>query len=223
MSPRDVLLLGVTLSFTAGFADASTFVGADGVFCAHITGNFVVLAVDLARSARADEWVKLATFPAFVVAVVGATWAFRRAHAAPGLTVVRSLLLLKAALIAAAAGVGLMHPSATPGAARASIVTMLVVAMAIQNAVHSQNPSLGPMTTVMTGNVTRWLSEWTLPAAPLDRGKRAALGLIIGGFAIGCACGAWGVARFGFGVLALPAAITLIVRSRVRWSPPKVE
>ena len=42
------------------------------MFCAHVTGNFVVLDADVARGARADEWLKLATFPIFVSAVLWA-------------------------------------------------------------------------------------------------------------------------------------------------------
>jgi uncharacterized membrane protein YoaK (UPF0700 family) len=216
LAPRNATVLGVSLAFTAGFADASTFVGAGQVFCAHVTGNFVVLAADLTHNPGADEWTKLATFPIFVLAVAGSIWAAKRLGAAPAPATVRGLMLLKAALIGAAAAVGLAFPATSSGAARASIVALLVAAMGIQNALHSLNPALGPMTTVMTGNVTRWLSEWVAPPVPPDRARRSLLGLIIGGFALGCAGGAWGVAHHGFGVLALPAAVVLAARSHVR-------
>jgi uncharacterized membrane protein YoaK (UPF0700 family) len=216
MSPRDATILGASLAFTAGFADASTYVGADGVFCAHVTGNIVVLAADLARGALADEWMKVATFPIFVLAVLGSTWASRRVQAPPSPRTARGLLMLKALLIAAAAVIGLSLPSTSPGAARASIVALLVTAMGIQNAVHALNPSFGPMTTVMTGNVTRWFSELLKPPAPYDPAKHRQLGLLIGAFALGCAGGAWGVAHAGFGVLALPVAVVLLARSTVR-------
>jgi uncharacterized membrane protein YoaK (UPF0700 family) len=216
LSPRNAIVLGVSLAFTAGFADAATFVGAGQVFCAHVTGNFVVLAADLTRDAGADEWTKLATFPIFVLAVVGSTWASRRLGASPAPATVRGLLLLKASLIGVAAATGLAFPAASPGPARASVVALLVAAMGIQNALHSLNPVLGPMTTVMTGNVTRWLGEWVAPRAPPDPARRTLLGLIIAGFALGCAGGAWGVAHHGFGVLALPAAVVLAARSYVR-------
>ena len=105
MSSRDAATLGAALAFTAGFVDASGFVGADGVFCAHVTGNFVVLAADLARHAGADEWLKLATFPIFVAAVIASTLWYRRLHVQPGPAAVRRLLLLKVALIGSAASV----------------------------------------------------------------------------------------------------------------------
>jgi uncharacterized membrane protein YoaK (UPF0700 family) len=220
MTPRDAATLGAALAFAAGFADASGFVGADGVFTAHVTGNFVVLAADLARHARTDDWLKLATFPIFVAAVIGATLAHRRMHLQHGPSAVRSLLLLEAALIGAAAVVGLAHASAVAGGLRTCVVALLVTAMGAQNALHRLNPSLGSMTTVMTGNVTQWLSESLQPAASRDRAKHRTLTVVIASFAVGCAGGAWGVVHVGFGVLAVPAAILLIARSRTEESPP---
>ncbi len=213
MKPRDAATLGAALAFTAGFADASSFVGADGVFCAHVTGNFVVLAADLARHAHADEWLKLATFPIFVLAVIGATLAYRRMDARPGPATVRRLLLLKAVLLGGAAVLGLVRASAVAGPVRSTIVAMLVTAMGVQNALHRVQPTLGSMTTVMTGNVTQWLNEILMPAAARDAAKHRTLGVVIAAFAAGCATGAWGVAHLGFGVLALPAAVVLAARS----------
>jgi uncharacterized membrane protein YoaK (UPF0700 family) len=217
MSSRDAAILGATLGFVAGFADASTFVGADGVFCAHVTGNFVVLAADLALRERADEWLKLSTFPVFIFAVVGAMWLYRRIHVRLGLATVRRLLLVKAGLIGSAAIVGMVARSNVPGPARAAIVALLVTAMGIQNALHRLNPApIKAMTTVMTGNVTQWLTESVMPAVSQDRAQHRLLGLIIGSFAVGCVAGAWGVASLGFGVLIVPAAVVLFARSRVR-------
>lgn len=223
MSPRDAVTLGAALAFTAGFADASGFVGADGVFTAHVTGNFVVLAADLARHARADDWLKLATFPIFIAAVLGATLAHRRIRLRPGASAVRSLLLLKATLIGAAALAGLAHASTGAGPLRTCIVSLLVVAMGVQNALHRLNPSLGSLTTVMTGNLTQWLSESVQPAASRDRAKHRSLTILIASFAVGCAGGAWGVVHFGFGVLAVPAAVVLIARTRIEQDAPARE
>jgi uncharacterized membrane protein YoaK (UPF0700 family) len=215
-SSRDALLVAATLAFTAGFADASTFVGADGVFCAHVTGNFVVLAADLATHVDRGEWLKLATFPIFVAAVLFTTWLGRASDKPLDAGSVRRLLLLKAALISAAAILGLTcHPS-RPGPARAAIVALLVAAMGVQNAVHRLRPTLGVMTTVMTGNVTSWVAGVLLPTAPGDRAKRRLLGVVTLVFAVGCVGGAFGVARLGFGALVVPAMAALVARWRVR-------
>jgi uncharacterized membrane protein YoaK (UPF0700 family) len=214
MSPRDAATLGAALAFTAGFVDASGFVGADGVFCAHVTGNFVVLAADLARHAGGDEWLKLATFPIFVAAVLASSLWYRRLHVQPGPAAVRRLFLLKVALLTGAAALGLARGSAVAGPVRTGVVALLVTAMGIQNALHRLHPTLGSMTTVMTGNVTQWLNESLLPTASRDPAKHRTLGIVIASFAVGCASGAWGVAHLGFVVLALPALVVLAARSR---------
>jgi uncharacterized membrane protein YoaK (UPF0700 family) len=206
--------VGTCLAFIAGFADATSFVGADGIFCAHVTGNFVVLAADLARHAHADEWLKLATFPIFVSAVLGATRAYRGV-VEPGPSSTRQLLVVMSSLFAAAAVIGIAAPSAAPFA-KPVIVALLVIAMGLQNAMHRLNPALGPMTTVMTGNVTGWLFERLRPGPAANVPKHRALGAAIAAFALGCACGALGVARFGFGVLLVPLAVGLFARTRAR-------
>ncbi len=215
MSPHDALIVAGTLAFTAGFADAATYVGADGIFCAHVTGNFVVLAADLARHADADEWLKLATFPVFVAAVLAATWLGRSTHGTLDTSTVRRLLAVKAALLGAAAIVGVAWGAARGGVGRAVIVALLVTAMAIQNALHRLRPTLGAMTTVMTGNVTSWLVGLVTPSTPEDAAKRRTLGLVIVLFGVGCISGACSVAAVGFGAVAGPAAMAMLARSRV--------
>lgn len=207
------------LAFTAGFADASTFVGADGIFCAHVTGNFVVLAADLARGARADEWLKLATFPIFVAAVLTSTWVHRSIASEVTARSPRVLLAAKSLLFGAAAIVGWLTHASVSGPGRVAVVTLLVTAMGIQNAMHRLNPTLGPMTTVMTGNVTNWFVEALAPVTPDGARKRRLLGLVIASFGAGCIVGALGVARFGFAALAAPAVVTLLARSKVAGRP----
>ena len=194
------------LAFVAGFADAASFVGADGIFCAHVTGNFVVLAADLARHARADEWLKLATFPIFVLAVVATTsWAKRKAGSA------RSCMLTTATLLAAAAVTGSIVPVVhhTSGIGKSLVVGLLVLAMGVQNAMHRLHPKLGPMTTVMTGNVTGFLVDTV--RAGSDPEKQRSGALVIAAFTLGCASGAFGVAGAGLASLVVPALVMWLV------------
>lgn len=201
------------LAFVAGFADASTFVGADGIFCAHVTGNFVVLAADLAHGASVDEWLKLATFPVFVATVFISSAVHRRV--APGAWAERGLLLAQAALLAVAALAGSLYDTRVPGATRSAVVILLVMAMAIQNAIHRLDTGLGPMTTVMTGNVTQYVAEWTAPAKSDEvRARRRKLLRVILLFALGCAAGALGVSRVGFLTLLVPIGVVL---GAARW------
>ncbi|RKI04691.1 YoaK family protein [Corallococcus sp. AB038B] len=195
------------LAFVAGYADAVTFVGAGGIFCAHVTGNFVVLAADLARNANADEWLKLSTFPIFVLSVFLATHLHVRVERSA-----RMLLLLQAVAFGLAAGVPLLVKGT---AAHQLVVVFAVIAMGIQNAMHRVAPSLGPMTTVMTGNVTQWFVEQVVPATPENAGKHRSLGFIILAFALGCLGGAFGVQHLGFAAFLAPLGLALWVRSRV--------
>jgi len=212
----DAFVTGGGFAFIAGFADATTFVGADGVFCAHVTGNFVVLAADLAHHADAEEWLKLATLPIFVASVLATLWISRRSQPAFEAATVRRLVASMAAMLSVAAVVGMTATASRPGTARTAIVALLVAAMGIQNALHRLHPMLGVMTTVMTGNVTQWLAGLFMPKATPDASKRRAAGVVIALFAIGCVSGACGVVRLGFGVLAVPAAVALLARSRIR-------
>ncbi len=121
--PPAALVIGPAMAFTAGFADASTFVGAGGIFCAHVTGNFVVLAADLATHADQSEWLKLATFPVFVSAVLAATWLHRRIPLGPDPRSARVLLAFKSVLFVAAALLAFVIPTSAPGPGRVAVVT----------------------------------------------------------------------------------------------------
>ena len=201
------LLVPTVRAFIAGYADAVTFVGAGGIFGAHVTGNFVVLAADLARRANADEWLKLSTFPIFVLAVFLATHLHRRVGSSA-----RMLLLLEAVAFGAASAVPLVVQGT---AAHRVVVVLAVIAMGIHNAMHRVAPSLGPMTTVMTGNVTQWFVEKVIPGAPENAGKHRSLGFIILAFALGCLGGAFGVQQLGFAAFLAPMGLSLVVRSRL--------
>jgi uncharacterized membrane protein YoaK (UPF0700 family) len=58
------------LTAVAAFTDSATFVGADKLFSAHVTGNFIVLAYDIIHGADVNEWSKLLAFPVFFGAVM---------------------------------------------------------------------------------------------------------------------------------------------------------
>jgi len=198
------------LAFVAGFADTASFVGANGIFCAHVTGNFVVLAADLARHAHRDEWLKLTTFPIFVIAVLVAT----RAAAYQSSARARTCMLTTGALLLAAAVIGALVSVQTSAAAKAAVVALMVLAMGVQNAMHRLNPGLGPMTTVMTGNVTGFLADIVKgSSAPADVTKWHLVGWVIVGFALGCGLGGFGIAWFGFGVLLVPVVVIALVAS----------
>src|SRR5580692_6199959 len=122
LSQPDAFAFEGALAFTAGFADTATFVGADRVFCAHMTGNLVVFASEAARQSGPEEWLKLATFPVFVAAVVGTTSLTRASDGPVESTAIRRVLAVVALLFAASALLGAVPGSTSPGAARIGIV-----------------------------------------------------------------------------------------------------
>jgi len=92
--------MSLLLTFVAGFTDATTFIAADKLFSAHVTGNFIVLAYDLIHGADHSEWSKLLAFPVFVGAVLLAGVLDRRAKNPLRLLRLEGLLLLGAGLAA---------------------------------------------------------------------------------------------------------------------------
>jgi len=51
------------LAWVAGFCDTTTFVAGDSVFSAHVTGNFIVFAAQVASENNPiSSWLKLLTF-----------------------------------------------------------------------------------------------------------------------------------------------------------------
>jgi len=59
MRVNGFIFTSIILSFVAGYADTSTFVGADGLFSAHVTGNFVILAYDIVTNHITGSWIKI--------------------------------------------------------------------------------------------------------------------------------------------------------------------
>ena len=180
------------LTAVASFTDSATFVGADKLFSAHVTGNFIVLAYDIIHGADANEWSKLLAFPVFFAAVMvagrianrktGAVLGEGQADAlvaggglgGPGvrgggdggdrLLRIEGFLLLLAGLVAA--GMRWGHFGHVWLLVLVSMT--IVVAMAFQNAFGRLYVKrvYGP-TTVMTGNVTS--AALDIAALLLDR------------------------------------------------------
>ena len=133
---------------------------ARGFLSAHVTGNFVLFAAALGRGLEPQDYLKLWTFPVFIVAVAAATIAYvrgtgaaRKGRAASGLSRVLGLM---AVLLAATAGLAFAPHS---DALDIAIVLGVVVAMGLQNALHHFIP--GAMTTVMTGTVMNTVARAT--------------------------------------------------------------
>src|SRR5436190_20620197 len=60
--------LAALLSFNAGFVDTAGFIGLQGLFTAHVTGNFVTLAAALVFGTK-GVIAKLIALPEFVIVI----------------------------------------------------------------------------------------------------------------------------------------------------------
>ena len=214
MTPR----LSIVLSFVAGFVDTATFVGADGLFSAHVTGNFVLFAAYIFRGLRPTDYLKLMAFPVFIVSVYFAAF-LNKKMSSKNIIKPRVILSIDSALILIC---GLLtwifnlKPQSDIIFNFESIMLMsLVFAMGLQNAFHRLNMNPVPATTIMTGNVTQLTVElfeiWFGVGPSVNRQqhvlKAKQLFNIILCFATGCVFSALLTFKFGLSSLMIPGVI----------------
>src|ERR1700753_3174843 len=58
------------LSAMAGYCDTATFIAGNGTFSAHVTGNFIIFAAQAIMNDDSNAWIKLLTFPIFIISVI---------------------------------------------------------------------------------------------------------------------------------------------------------
>src|SRR5580700_4327562 len=202
------------LSFNGGFVDTAGFLGLQGLFTAHVTGNFVTLAAALVLGTH-GVIAKLIALPEFVIVVAlarvaGSTLRARGLPALRVLLVVKVLFLLAFFVIAVALG---PFPDSDAPAALVTGFTG-IAAMAIQNAVQRVHFAHIPPTTLMTGNTTQVVLDAVdlargapIPDAAMVRARFTRTVRSIVWFAAGCAAAALLYDWFGFWCLAVPVAV----------------
>jgi uncharacterized membrane protein YoaK (UPF0700 family) len=209
--------LPFVLSVIAGATDIIGFLGLNGLFTAHITGNLVVLAAHIIAGEPAILSYILSV-PVFMLVLLLTrllAGAFERA----GRDTLGPLLLLQ--LLSLAVFLALCFtagPWSNPDAATAVLAGMFgVAAMAVQNALVQISLRNSPTTAVMTTNVTHFmldLGEVLVggdPAQVATARRRAVRTLpVIVGFAIGCGLGAAYEAAAGLWSLILPTGLALL-------------
>ena len=201
------------LSLNGGFVDTVSFLGLQGLFTAHVTGNFVTLAATLVSGTH-GVIAKLLALPEFIVVVIVARL-LGAALRARGLPALRLLLVAKVTFLLAffvlAVALGPFPDSDAPAALLTGFAG--IAGMAVQNAVQRVHYSSLPPTTLMTGNTT----QAALDAVDLLHGgngdlttTRARFGRTvqsIAWFAGGCALAAVLYYWIGFWSLAVPVAV----------------
>ncbi len=211
------------LAFAAGFVDTATFVHMSELFAAHVTGNFVLFAAALSHGISAEDFLKLAVFPVFVIAVLLGTAIHERAGRRSPKTAYLRVLGAESALLlavgAVALAVSLRTGSIALGTIDVVLSMVLVVAMGLQNSVHRFVP--GPMTTVMTGNVTQLTAligaavfgrePAGTPAAERGPSPWTPTVVLLLGFAAGCMASAVATAALGLATAIVCGALVLVV------------
>jgi uncharacterized membrane protein YoaK (UPF0700 family) len=195
------------LTIIAGYCDSITFVAADKIFSAHVTGNFIVFAYQMITGSDGDAWIKLLTFPIFMLSVMIGGWISSRFSNRHFLLLCEGIILLISGVIAYSLGYIENGEITWP----MYLVTMIVVfAMGLQNAFGKlfAKETYGP-TTMMTGNVTQFALDI---GAYINSGFKNTdflsginKGLItLGGFLIGCILGAYAGKNLGLVGIVLP-------------------
>lgn len=211
---RQSFRLMLLLSAIAGSTDAIGFMGLDGLFTSHVTGNVVILVSHLVTSGSAGI-AKMLSVPVFMVVVCMAqllSIALKRAR-----TAARTLLFLQFAFILAFLLISFFLGRTFDADALWPVLAGMcgVAAMAIQNVfIHAALPN-SPSTVVLTTNVAKFsiAAMEAMAGASADRRPArehaAATFPPIVGFVTGCAVGGCLAWQIGLMALVLPAVLAL--------------
>src|SRR5262249_765499 len=207
-------------SFTAGYVDTAGFLALQGLFTAHVTGNFVTLGASLVLG-TSGAIAKLLALPVFC-AVVIATRLLSSLLSQRMRAVFEVMLVLKIVLLSIGAALAVRFGPFHDGDSWQAILTgmVLVAAMAIQNAGHRIYLGSAPPSTLMTGTTTQIMIDLADLALPGDekshsnsRLKTMAINVLA--FALGCGAAALLFMQFGVWCFVAPpilAGLSLIVR-----------
>src|SRR5580698_8317888 len=120
--------LPLVLSFNAGFVDTAGFLALQGLFTAHVTGNFVTLGASLVLGTSGTV-AKLLALPVFCIVVIAARW-FGTALSHRSLHPFVPLLVLKVLLLALGSALAIHFGPFHDGDAWQAILTGMVLVAA---------------------------------------------------------------------------------------------
>jgi uncharacterized membrane protein YoaK (UPF0700 family) len=214
MKPR----LPILLSFNGGYVDTAGYIALQGLFTAHVTGNFVTIgsALIFGTSGVVAKLLALPVFCAVIIITRLASFHLPRNRSA-----LQTMLTVKLVLLMLGAYLAIRLGPFVNGDAWSAILTgmTLVSAMAIQNAVHRIHLGTAPPTTLMTGTTTqmmidiadviRGLSPGTQDAT-LGRLRHMAVAVLT--FAFGAAAAACLFSQLGSWCFVVPPMVALVAR-----------
>jgi uncharacterized membrane protein YoaK (UPF0700 family) len=216
----------VLLSFNGGYLDTAGFLALQGLFTAHVTGNFVTLGAALVKGTT-GILSKLLALPVFCVVIILTRWV-SYGSAGPEWPRLRTMLSSKLILLVIGACLAIRLGPFANGDSAAAIVTGMtfVAAMAIQNAAHRIHLGTAPPTTLMTGTTTQLMIDIADRLHGLAPDARAAtqqrmhrLIKAIASFAVGAALAALLFHTLQMWCFALPPMVALLTRLLARAVP----
>lgn len=206
------------LSFNGGYVDTAGFLALQGLFTAHVTGNFVTFGAAMVEG-TSGAFAKLLALPVFCVTIVLARIVAVRLGAS-GPRTLKALLAVKVLLLGVAAAFALVWGPFSDGDSWRAMLTgmTLVCAMAIQNGAHRIHLPKAPPSTLMTGTTTQvmldladLLSGATLLQQRADiRGRLRRMVPNVVAFAAGCGVAALIFIGFGLRAFLLPPLVALV-------------
>jgi uncharacterized membrane protein YoaK (UPF0700 family) len=208
--------LPVVLSVTGGYTDTAGFLALQGLFTAHVTGNFITFAAAWVLG-TSGMVAKLLALPVFCLVALAARILASKLRAV-GRPVLRRLLGLKLLLLLVAALLAVNLGPFPNGDTWSAVVTgmTLVAAMAIQNAAHRVHLSSAPPSTLMTGTTTQLmldLADLMSGVSPdlrsAAKARIARMSLAVGAFAGGCALAAVAYIHVGMWCFCVPPLLAL--------------
>lgn len=211
-TPQFQRLQGASLGFLAGYVDTLGFIALFGLFTAHVTGNFVLIAVSLADTRQTPSLLKLLAFPAFILGVAAARLLVARCERR-GTGATRPVYLLQLVLLLGFMVCGILaEPVGRSVGALAMAAGLLgAAAMGAHSAASKLLLTHLAPTSMMTGNVTQLTIDavdWLRGAADATvRTRCAKFFWTILAFALGCCLAAFAYLAVGFMALIAPVAI----------------
>jgi len=221
----NVGLMSGLLSFVAGYADTTTFISANRLFSAHVTGNFVVFVFSAVTNAHSSVWLNLLSFPFFVAAVAVSSSIVNYSKYPGNVLRIEALLLLFAGVTAAI----LKLTGIETSWAILLLAMVVVAAMGLQNGFGKLYPQTTySATTIMTGNVTQFTLDFMRHIKSRTRSVELIQGLkrqgsIVGFFFVGCLSGGVLSHFGGLPAIILPGMIMLYfwqMRKKLIWVDP---
>jgi uncharacterized membrane protein YoaK (UPF0700 family) len=192
----------------------------DEVFSAHVTGNFVIFAAAIAQGVEQQDYLKIVTFPVFLLAVALGTllyrvWGKGKNNPTKYLLWPMTFIFLGCALTTSILYVMSGNPDL--GKVDIAVTLLIVLALGLQNTLH--HFIAGPLTTVMTGTVMNTtaslIEKYVLrieKTAQVKSFKPISIPvLIIIIFALGCVIAAFITTQVGLASISLPTLLMFYV------------